>query len=618
MQSQAQRLLPLFRVFVPAGITALLITSATLPMPAQNSVPATAVQAARMPQFASRLSHPGARPNPAAARPRSRGVAPQDGIVYDNGPINGNTNAWTINFGFVTSDTFTVGDGVTVTGMSFGAWLFLGDVLEAAEISITSQPNGGTTYFDQTVSITVSGCSSNGFGFNVCTTTGSFSGPVLQPGTYWVNLQNAVVSNGDPVYWDENDGPSQAYNSSVGTIPSEAFSLQGQSGCPPAQVKPVTAAKAVSVPRSPTQTYRVIYNFTGGADGGQPTSGLVIDTAGNLYGTTTSGGGPASGGTVFKLSPRAPGWTFSRLYLFTGPNGSYPDATLVRGADGRLYGTTAYGGMGQGNGNGVIFGLSPAGNILPTPFSNWMESLLYDFTGGNDGANPGGTLALDSSGNIYGSAVTGGANGGGTLYEFTNSGIQVLHSFPAFEGDGIGPIGVIKGANGLYGITASGSDPGTESGTVFTTAGGYHVLLGFLGAQLDSLTADQAGNLYYTVSSLQYDCQEYGEVDVDELSPSGGQSTLTSFEMRLSVLMSWVSMDVSGNIYGTVDYLGDSGNVYKLACCWNYTDLHDFAGGPGDGAYPGAAPVVDAQGNIYGTTQYGGTYGQGVVWEISP
>ena len=60
------------------------------------------------------------------------------------------------------------------------------------------------------------------------------------------------------------------------------------------------------------------------------------------------------------------------------------------------------------------------------------------------------------------------------------------------------------------------------------------------------------------------------------------------------------------------------GNVYKLTCCWNYTDLHDFAGGPDDGATPGAAPVVDPQGNIYGTTSAGGAYGYGVVWEISP
>jgi hypothetical protein len=112
MQSQAQRLISLFRTIVLAGVTALLITSAALPMPAQNSVPPTAVQAARMPQFAKRLAHPAARP---ACRPsqrqRAQGLVRSPGqgggTVYENGPINGNTDAWTINFGFVVSDTFT-------------------------------------------------------------------------------------------------------------------------------------------------------------------------------------------------------------------------------------------------------------------------------------------------------------------------------------------------------------------------------------------------------------------------------------------------------------------------------------------------------------------------------
>ena len=195
----------------------------------------------------------------------------------------------------------------------------------------------------------------------------------------------------------------------------------------------------------------MIYNFTGGADGGSPSAGLVIDAAGNLYGTT-SGGGPFGEGTVFKLTPSASGWRFNRLYAFSGANGSGPDSTLVLGADGRLFGTTDGGGLGDG----VLFGLSPAGNILPSVFSNWMETLLYSFTGGSDGASPGGSLVLDSSGNIYGSAATGGANHGGTLYEFTNGGIQVLHAFPAFYSDGSNPLGVVNGSDGLYGITGSG------------------------------------------------------------------------------------------------------------------------------------------------------------------
>ena len=137
--------------------------------------------------------------------------------VYSNGPINGNTDAWTINFGFIVSDTFNVANsGTAITGASFGAFLFPGDTLTSAELSITSGENGGTSYFDQTVNFTASGCQSNQFGFEICQENTSFNGPNLNSGTYWLNLQNASVPSGDPVYWDENSGPSSA---------SRAFSI---------------------------------------------------------------------------------------------------------------------------------------------------------------------------------------------------------------------------------------------------------------------------------------------------------------------------------------------------------------------------------------------------------
>jgi hypothetical protein len=164
--------------------------------------------------------------------------------IYNNGPINGNTDAWTINFGFIVGDSFTVSTGnTTLTGLSFGAWLFPGDTLESAEVWITNAPLGGTSYFDQVVSLTQSGCAVNQYGFDVCTEFGTFNGPNLANGTYWVNLENAVVNDGDPVYWDENSGvgctspgcPSQAEGNNCipGThggyscIPSESFSLYG-------------------------------------------------------------------------------------------------------------------------------------------------------------------------------------------------------------------------------------------------------------------------------------------------------------------------------------------------------------------------------------------------------
>jgi hypothetical protein len=156
--------------------------------------------------------------------------------VYNNGPINGNVDAWTINFGFVVGDTFTVSTGTTtVTGMSFGAWLFPGDTLTSAEVWISSGALGeGTTYFNQTVEFTASGCAMNSFGYNVCDETGSFKGPTLNNGTYWVNLENAMLPSGDPVYWDENSGigctspgcPSQSIETG-GSIPSESFTILG-------------------------------------------------------------------------------------------------------------------------------------------------------------------------------------------------------------------------------------------------------------------------------------------------------------------------------------------------------------------------------------------------------
>jgi len=157
--------------------------------------------------------------------------------LYENGPINGQTDAWTINFGFVVSDSFTISTGSsTLTGLSFGAWITPGDLVESAEFQISSEAMGGTLYFDQQVNVTQSGCFLNQYNYNVCTETGSFNGPTLGDGTYWLNLQNVVTTEGDPVYWDENSGigchsagcPSQAcYGNCEGTIPSEAFTVLG-------------------------------------------------------------------------------------------------------------------------------------------------------------------------------------------------------------------------------------------------------------------------------------------------------------------------------------------------------------------------------------------------------
>jgi hypothetical protein len=159
-------------------------------------------------------------------------------ILYDNGPRGPDSDAWTINFGFVVSNSFTLASNAAVTGFDFNAWLFPGDTLTSAELSITEGEFGGTTYFDQIVTFVQSECIENAFGYNVCRESSNFNGPNLDAGTYWVNLQNADVNTGDPIYWDENSGegctspgcPSQASQNSVGTIPSESFTILGNTG----------------------------------------------------------------------------------------------------------------------------------------------------------------------------------------------------------------------------------------------------------------------------------------------------------------------------------------------------------------------------------------------------
>ncbi len=156
--------------------------------------------------------------------------------LYENGPVNGNTDAWALNFGFVVSDTFTLDVNSSVAGLEFAAWLYPGDTLTSADVSITVAENGGCcSYFNQTVNFTQSNCNINEDGFNVCLETGTWTGLQLPAGTYWLNLQNGTVDSGDPVYWDENSGagclsegcPSLASENSIGTIPSESFTVFG-------------------------------------------------------------------------------------------------------------------------------------------------------------------------------------------------------------------------------------------------------------------------------------------------------------------------------------------------------------------------------------------------------
>ena len=149
------------------------------------------------------------------------------------------------------------------------------------------------------------------------------------------------------------------------------------------------------------QTYQVIHNFAGGLDGSEPTSGVTSDAAGNLYGTTFEG--DALTGTVYRLTHKASSWVLMPLYLFPyeGSGGSIPYARVIFGKDGSLYGTTAFGGNLQGcsGGCGAVFNMKPTPNPPITPLTPWIETPLYRFAGGNDGANPyGADIIFDQAG----------------------------------------------------------------------------------------------------------------------------------------------------------------------------------------------------------------------------
>jgi PEP-CTERM motif len=151
------------------------------------------------------------------------------GVVYSNGPINGTNTGWTINFGFVVSDSFTVSDpgGDVAELVDFGSWNFSGEVTSAVDWSIGTSAFGSDVASGAGAPVTSTFLFNNGFGYDISSDSFSLgAGVYLAPGTYFLSLQNAVVSNGDPGYWDENDGPSLAFENSTGSIGSESFDVQ--------------------------------------------------------------------------------------------------------------------------------------------------------------------------------------------------------------------------------------------------------------------------------------------------------------------------------------------------------------------------------------------------------
>jgi uncharacterized repeat protein (TIGR03803 family) len=414
-------------------------------------------------------------------------------------------------------------------------------------------------------------------------------------------------------------------------------------------ISALIAPAAASTQPIQAQTFTILHAFTAGADGAVPYAGLTMDKSGNLYGTAAFGGA-ADSGTVFKLSHKGSGWVFTPLYSFQGGNdGVSPQARVIFGRDGTLYGTTFYGGGGGCSwpGCGTVFNLRPPAHACKAVLCPWTKTMLYQFTGGIDGANPGlGDLIFDEAGNIYGTTIFGGSNDKGTVYELTPSNggwtASVLYSF---GGHSLTPSsnpygGMIFDTTGnLYGTTTHGGIQGPSCpvsndrgcGTVFKltpSSGGWTEtdLYDFTGGSDGFLPTggvifDQTGNLYGTTPLGG----SGGGGTVFMLTPdlNGGWtfSLLYSFSVGYGSYAS-LTMDSLGNLYGTTygDGLG-YGNVFKLTPSsggWTETDLYDFTGGSRDGGNPYCAVTVDAQGNIYGTASSGGFYGYGVVWEITP
>ncbi len=384
---------------------------------------------------------------------------------------------------------------------------------------------------------------------------------------------------------------------------------------------------------------KVLHSFGNGTDGYMPSTSLIFDAAGNLYGTTQYGGGANAYGTVFELTPAGGGnWTETVLYSFrSGTDGAVPGAGLIFDAAGSLYGTTTAGGPN----NGTVF------ELTPTAGEGWTEQVLYRFCSQAncaDGQYPYGGLIFDAAGNLYGTTEFGGTNGYGTVFKLTPTAgggwtETVLHSFGSGT-DGASPfVGLIFDAAGnLYGTTTYGGTYGV--GTVFEltpTAGGdwlETVLYSFGinglsdgGYPWAGLIFDAAGNLYGTT----FYGGTYNRGTVFELTPmSGGgwtETVLHSFNPNNGTdgfnPYAGLIFDAAGNLYGTAYYGGSygGGTVFELTPAagggWTETVLRSFGNGT-DGFWPYAGLIFDHAGNLYGTTEYGGTHNYGTVFELTP
>ena len=382
-------------------------------------------------------------------------------------------------------------------------------------------------------------------------------------------------------------------------------------------------------------TEMVLHRFRGIHDGFLPSSELILDRKGNLYGTTQFGGNygscpPIGCGAVFEV---APGGRERLLHAFAGgSDGGFPFGGLLADASGNLYGTTSgyYGSV------GTVFKLAPDGT----------NRVLYTFKDHSKGWIPFSELIADQNGNLYGTTYVGGDMscgnyGCGTVFRVTPNGKEtVLHAFHGAPDGAYLLEGLVRDGKGnLYGVTYSGGT-GTNCsidmfgcGTVFQIApdGTESVLYNFQGGSdgagpRDTLLMDTSGNLYGTTEYGGNCGQNNLCGTVFELAPDGTETVLYRFQGNNDGANPYggVVMDAGGNLYGTTAIGGGGcqvnygcGTVFRLAPDGTETVLQSFLLKSG-GQAPEASLVEGKNGNLYGTTVAGGRYNKGVVFSVTP
>ncbi len=350
----------------------------------------------------------------------------------------------------------------------------------------------------------------------------------------------------------------------------------------------------------------------GGGSGYQKTAGLIVDAAGNLYGTTPSGGAN-NDGTVFEVQAGSGVvTTLASFGLSPGDweNGAFPSGGLIADAAGNLYGTAA-----DGISYGTVFELQAGSSVITT---------IVTFNGSNNGGHPRAGVIADAAGNLYGTTSEAGAYGdNGTVFE-VQAGSGVVTTLANFDGsNGWNPVGgvIADAAGNLYGTTPLGG--AGNVGTVFEVKAGSGVvttLVSFDGSNGDQptagLIADAAGNLFGTTA--EGGAGNNGTV-FEVKAGSDVVTTLATFDnSNGSEPFAGLIVDAAGDLFGTTVKGGANGDgtVFEVkAGSGVVTVLASFDGN--NGTQPYAGLVADAAGDLYGVTSQGGANGDGTVFELT-